>query len=223
MTGKIGRTKELQDWRVTSRAWLVRARVLLQEERDRSAVCRMGSVPIGSFRGAVWKRFHTLFVRFPCSWRCGDWIYSVKHAVGTAGKRYSIGEPSLEAGNGDTPRDDALSVPEGKQRRLPVHFVSLQLVSDSQINLQQKPDALGRGPTPPRVGPWDARREIFRVRVPGGKDKCACLVGPTAGRGQRRGALKSEKWVLGSVPGTDANEGETIQTATQSDHSSALH
>lgn len=96
-------------------------------------------------------------------------------------------------------------------------------MSDFQINLQQNTDVLGRGPILPRGGPWDVRREIFRVHVPGGKDKCACLVGPSAGRGQRRGALKSEKLALGSVPGTDANEGETIQTAIQSDHSSALH
>ena len=75
----------------------------------------------------------------------------------------------------------------------------------------------------PRVGPNDARREIFLFCILEGKDKCACLVGSSAGRGQRRGALKTEKCVLGSVPGTDANEGETIQTATQSDHSSFLH
>lgn len=36
-------------------------------------------------------------------------------------------------------------------------------MSDFQINLQQKPDVLGGGPIPPRVGPWDERREIFSV------------------------------------------------------------
>lgn len=45
-------------------------------------------VLIGSFRGVLCKRSDTLFVCFLWSWRCGKLFYSVKHAVGTAGKRH---------------------------------------------------------------------------------------------------------------------------------------
>lgn len=153
MTGKIGRTTEVQNWRVTCQTWLVCTRLLRQEERDCSTVCGIDSVLIGSFRGYLCKQFDPLFVCFLWSWRCGELFYSVKHAVGAAGKRYEMRDPFLGAGNGDTLRDDALSVPEGKQWRLPVHFVSLQLVSDFRINLKQKPDALGRGPIPTTCRP----------------------------------------------------------------------
>lgn len=39
MTGKIGRTKELRNWRVTCQMWVVYTHLLLWGERDCSTVC----------------------------------------------------------------------------------------------------------------------------------------------------------------------------------------
>lgn len=53
--------------------------------------------------------------------------------------------------------------------------------------------AWGEVHIPSRVGPTDARKEMLLFCVLRGKDKCATCVGSSAGRGQRRGALKTEK------------------------------
>lgn len=121
MTGKIGRTREVQNWRVTCQTWLV----CTPRGREGLLHCLWNwlRVLIGSFRGDFCKQFDPLFVCFPCSWKCGELFYSIKHA----GKRCWMGDPFLGAGNGDTLRDAATA-------------------SDFQSNLHQS--ELGRGPIP---------------------------------------------------------------------------
>lgn len=193
MTGKIGRTNEVQNWRVTCQTWLVCTSLLLQEERDCCTVCGIDSELWLDHLGVIFVSSSTrCLCAFPARGSVGSYFTASNTLWELLGRDAFLG-----AGNGDTLRDAGVRFPN-----------------------QPAPEARCAGE---RSHPWDARREIFPVCAPGGKDKCAWLVGPSAGRGQSRGALKSEKWASGSVPGTDANEGETIQTAAQSHHSSVLH